>query len=660
MADDWRNGAWLGEVNQLWLTQREFAAAHKKKKFGETAQRIWQFYGKTYRELIPEQYGDARSMPEEVQSDQKPRINMTRAFVDVMMPFIHDALPERRVSPRVPEMPGELKALLMESGFDASRCGPDVLARIGAWMLTHVLNYTVTEYHLFEESKKVATEALTKGRGVIWHEMIDGSSGRIPASFYDSVDYVDIDPDCRQYRNAAYLYKMCVDSVWNVWQQFKDTVPDPNEIRGKWRTALSQARAATGPQPLELGEKADVCWYYKVWSRMGIGQHLQGASGLTKQIAGKLEELGNNVWLAVMPGMDRPLNLSKELLEVGTVEDLKARVAWPIPFHEEPSNPWPCTFLDFAPNIDDPWATAILEGPLPIQIFIDRLYTFIMNMVPEHSRQLLFVSKAIGEKAMRALIQGLSDEVCPIDGIASEEIKKLIAVWEWPDVKKDLWTMLNDARKVFEDLSGMSPLVLGGQTATQLRSSAEYQGQESHAMSRPRAYAQAMLDWQGRVAAKEAQALRLHCGPATVAPLFGEDPAPFLDPTTGESLDLETFSENQVAQLAQSNPLSCLWNRAVNTKDAREAAGGFLYSCAVGTGRSKNRQKLVEDIKMLTQVVLPEFIGRANAGDVGPFNTYMEMLGDAYELPLEKLKLKPPAPPPGMQGMMSAEAATNA
>jgi len=355
----------------------------------------------------------------------------------------------------------------------------------------------------------------------------------------------------------------------------------------------------------------------------------------------------------VMPGMDHPLNLKPEHLTVGTIDELKNRVGWPIAFYEETSNPWPCTFLDFAPNVDDPWATAILEGPLPLQIFIDRLYTFIMSYVPERGRQMTFVSEALGEAA-DDLVNGVMNEFFKIKGIASDEIKKLIAHMEWPELKKDLWQILSMSEDRFEDLSGMSPLVLGAETERQTRSANEYQGREAHAMSRPKAYAQTMLDWHGRVAQKEAQALRLHCGPHLVAPLFGEDPSPFLD-ETGDPVPIEQVP----LEAGQISPLAWHWGVELNTDDAREAAGDYLFSCAVGTGQLDNRQKLLSDAQTLTQTLLPEFMARANPpiNDPAPFNQLMSILAEAYKVPLDKIQLKPMPPPmlPPMPGQVPPE-----
>ena len=105
---------------------------------------------------------------------------------------------------------------------------------------------------------------------------------------------------------------------------------------------------------------------------MGIGHWLQNAPEELRPLEAALNDLGPNVWLAIMPGLGFPLNLNPDRLGAGsTKEELASCLTWPIAFHEDVANPWPCSPLDFMPNPDNPYATSPMEGGLPMQIFLD-------------------------------------------------------------------------------------------------------------------------------------------------------------------------------------------------------------------------------------------------------------------------------------------------
>ena len=603
----------LAEINALWCKQQELCEEHKERLFGKTARKIWQFYGKDYREPDPAIDGEGETLPDDLGPLVKPRLNMTRAFAAVMLPFIHQSMPERRASPRIPELPDELKALYPTSG-------PKTEHQLASWLLTYVLNYLTNEYDLEGEAWLVGLEALVKGRGVGWHELAEGVSGVIPVTTYDSVNNLFIDPDCCRWRNAGYIIRRRVQSVWQAAKRWEI---DHERLRGSWRSSFSKGRYPDIDE--QIGEdQRDVCVYYEVFSRMGIGENLRDASGETKELAQQLATLGPNIFLACIPGMEYPLNLPPEVVETATTDELRRRLEWSIAFHEEPSNPWPMTPLDFAPNVNDPWATSLLEGGLPLQVFIDRAYTLIMARMKTNSKELLFIAKKLEEAAKEAFLDQSGVPVIAVEGEPGIDIPKLVHQVQFQPLNIDIWKIIQIAERRFEDVTAMTPLMTGGEMERQIRSSSEYQGRAEAAMSRPQAYRATMLKWHKDVAAKDAQALRLYCGPDTIAPMFGE-PVP------------NTDDPNWVAL----SPLAAAWSQMLNTDDPREAAADFLYSIAVGAGQAKNRQKLRADAQMLSQTFGPFFMQLAGSGMAEPFNRLMGILSEALEMPLDKLMLRP-------------------
>ena len=631
----------LHEVTELWTKQIEVCKQAKRSQFGETAERLWGFLGKSYRDLDIEAEGLGDEMPDDMGPMVRTRINLTREFVSLMLPYVHEKLPTRTVRSRIPPLPPELMMFAPESG-------PKPEDMLRAYLLEYWLNYLPSEYDLYREARTAIQEALVKGRGVCWCEMIEGPYGRIPAHFFDSVDGLLIDADCRQMRDAGFIMRERVRSVWRVAEDFGI---DPDKLRGAYQSHLSQAMAARWQPHYATGESArdkDVCVYYEVWSRMGIGQNLKGASEEVKALGAALETTGPHVWLAIMPGIPYPLNLGDEEAMASMSEDeIRARIEWPIAFYEEAANPWPCSPLDIYPNPDNPWATSPLESCLPLQIFIDRVYTYIMHRVRAASRNITVVAKELSADIKEAVHSGFDQQIIEYNG-SPRSLEELIHVIEFNPLTDEIWNILQAVEKKFERASGMDPLLYGAQPETQIRSSYESQVREERMTSRPNDYADAVLNWMSMIARKEGQASRMYVEPATVAPLFGE----VWQPPPESSEDVPAPPPDPAKMMAQS-PLTYYWSVLVNTDDPAVAAGEVEYVCESGHGERRNKQKLQKDAEMLGQTLLPVAIQeRGQTGDPSMFNALMAIIGEAFDIPkLAQLQLQPLMPePPTMPG----------
>ncbi len=614
---------WLESIVAVWTTQIEACQKAKHNQFGKTAERTWAFMGKDDATLDPN-LGD--EMPEDADGPQKTRINKTREFVSLMMPHIHEEVLHRTVKSRIPELPDYLREI-------APNSGPKLEDKIIAWEIQHFLNYTPTEYGLYRENRMSIQEALVKGRGVAWHEMIDGPYGLIPASNYDTVDGLLIDADCQQYRDAGFIIRRRVRQVITVAEEFG--LP-AKELRGTHESHLSRTfnENSSGGFYNDNPEDRDVCVYYEVWSRIGLGHRLRDASDEIQELSDALDEVGRHVWLAIMPGMKYPLNIKPELLEGDEGENkLRADIEWPIALFEEPANPWPFSLLDFIPNSDNAWATSPLEAALPLQYFLDRIYTFIMRSVGNTARRLIFTPQELAERIKTAIATGSHDEIVEVEGELLE-LDKLAQVLELPGLSDDVWKTIAAAEQKYEQISGMVPLLYGGAPKNEPRSASESQSRATNMMNRPNDMARAVRDWNSRIAAKEAQCARLYVEPATVAPLFGE-PEPDEDPATFQT----------------QSPLTFLWATLVNTDDPAVAAAEMQYVCEAGTGSRANRQEQIGEVQMLVQTFGPVYSQWATQGITQPYNQLMQMLGDVGMLPMQRLMI-----PDTQQQMMAQQA----
>lgn len=626
----------LSSIVSVWTKQIELCEKFKYKHFGKSAEDAWKFVGKNYVDLYLEaERGETEQFPGVKSPFYKCRLNKSAQFAALYLPFLHHKVPHRLVLPRRPEVPPELTQLVPTvAQYQALLQANETL---GSWLMQWWLNYLPGEYGLYGEARSTIREALIKGMGVVWHETIERTSadGRatrtIPASHFDTIDTLLIDADCKQRRDAGFMIRRRERSVWQVAEEFG---LKREELRGKYDSTARQAiLAERGASSASEEHEHDVCTYYEIYSRIGVGHRLPGISDDLKDFTERLESIGPYVYLAIMPGLDYPLNLPPERITAGeSTEMLRGALSWPIAFYEEFENPWPCSILEFVANTDNPYGTSPLEPALPLQEFLDKAYSYMMSRITVTCRNLLVVSKAMQEAFKEGLVRAHDLELLLVDGKAGEMLKDMFAIIDFPPVNMDYWKIIAMVERAFEDITAMVPLLMGTEGQRQIRSGTEAAIRGEHASSRPQDFADITENWMSSIAAKEAQMTRLHIGPEVVAPLFGEPLPEEGQPITG--------------------PLTAAWASLISTDDPVQAAAEYSYTVEAGSGRRKNKQKQGEDAQQIAQTIAPQLFayGMNVTGNFGPYNEFLEMLGQAYDIPMSRIYLPNIMPPQQEEG----------
>jgi len=622
----------LNSIVRLWLKQIDRARKDKWERFGKTADRAWGFLGKGYKDLYIEcddpTFPDGKGAPY-----FKVKIAKSREYVNLMLPYLHHKIPHRQVTPDRPPIPPELIGL--PPGVPMPPSPMQTRDQMLAWMLHWWLNYLPRISGLADECRLAIPEALVKGRGVVWHEMMEGPTGFVPCSTYDSVDNLLIDPDSSRLRDAGYTVRIRRRSLWRISEEFE--IPR-EQLKSAHYSNFSEAAWDALGHPdftadLKEDEKGDVGIYYEVYSRMGIGNKFFGADEDAKKLAEALGETGDNVWLCVMPGVPYPLNLPPWITGGGDAaslfSEIQRRIEWPIKFYGNPFNPWAFSPLDFYPNTDNCWATSPLEAALPLQAFLDHAYSFLMSKVRTTCRDLIITSAALDEDIRTALIEGLDQEVVTAKGEVRKDLSELAYVLQFPAMNGDLMNVISMAERAFERQTGLDPLLYGG-VNQQMRSAQEAFVRQDNLSNRPDDMAQCTESWQSLISAKEAAATRMHTPAEVVSPLFG-----------GRTLPVPT-------QMGMTEvPLEQIWTNVVNTPDENLACSEVDYTVEAGSGRRKNKQKMTSDAQALTQTLLqPMFAVAQQTGNTQPFNALLDILGDALDIDMTKLHIQPPPPPP--------------
>lgn len=662
----------LSELVALWEKVIERARKRKWEQFGKTADRAWAFLGKNYQSLYVDARDDSgEKFPHVERGIWQTRRNLSRDYVSTMLPYIHSKVPTRLVLPRRPGMPPELLELAQQSPpqYAQSVAYADMLQKalaptdsMRAFLLKWWLNFLPSEYDLFSEQRRALPEALVKGRCIGWTEMVQSAYGLIPATYYDTVDGLLCDPDARNWREQGFIIRERCESVLRTAQKFSTATHriDPSDLRGKFQSEFRKAEYGANLQPPSEQDNADICVYYEVYSRYGVGHHFDAAGDEMKKFKDALDSMPN-CYLAVMPGMAHPLNLLPDALETEGMEEIKRRLAWPIPFYSDMTDPWPCCPCDFMPNQNDPWAASPLEGCLALLAFIDHAYSYLLNRVRTGCKNLFIGSKALTDEFVSRYLEAFDLEWIQYNGDPSADLDKLLKRVEYPDIKRDLLQIVEKVESAFEQSSGMTSAMMGDSPTKQDRSATATEAREARLSSRPNDFADCVEAWNSRIASKECLATRLYVGKEVIMPFFGEQsievPDPNLDP---EMVALAEQTGQEVPTVTIDGPLTQQWLNLVSVGNAEMtqeeleqaaavAATELTFTVEAGSGRRKNRQKQIEDYNQMVQTMGPFWVQLATSGQTKPYNALMALGSDVFERSMDAFMLGQgdmPAPEP--------------
>ncbi len=621
---------YLQSIASLWLEQIKLCEKAKSRDFGNAADEIMHYAGKQYSPRLP-----GSEYPTAPEDETTTIVNYTQLFVDTLTSYVFAQVPSRLTTPSRSQIPPELEQVVPKiSAMQAELRRRDTII---SYELNEVLNWFPKIYNLGREGEIAVREALAKGRGCLWVEMGEGPNGMIPVSMADSVDNLLIDADAKQLRNAGFIVRIRRQVAWKIAELYGE---DVNEIRTHAASSLAMATATANHTEDDKQGKSDLATYYEIWSVMGIGHKLIDAPDDLKEtglIQDALDSMGPYTHFAVMPGMDHPLGMSPKKIEaLATDADklavlLQKLLVWPIKTYGKLDNPWPVICLDFKPNVDNPWATAILETALPLLRFIDTIYNSLMVRARKSSRDIIITSLELDPEVETA-IKGLDDLVIVrISENASHAIKDLIEFFQFPSVNKDVYETLRLTDAVFRELTGLDPSLMGSAPHTQERSAKASGMRESGLSRRPNEYADKVESFMSEDAATEAIAARMLVGPKVVAPLYGEQ---ILDAATGLPATKDT-------EEVIYGELTLFWINLVMTDDPWAAAAEMIYSVEAGSGRRRNKQLQQENSQQLYTMFSQQlFAIGTSLGDIEGYLMLLRMVGEAYEMPVEPIITK--------------------
>jgi hypothetical protein len=634
----------LRQIVSTWVKKIE-AAIKYKRPFAEDAREAANFYDGEHNFMWKDQYSRGERGYNASISPPAFRMQINKVFelVEIFGSVIYHRNPVRTVTvmehpmidptllgvaPPDPMNPGMvtpeqqqiIQIMQQQEQAKASR-------RVAAELMQAYLNWVPVELDLKLQARKVCNEALIKGAGTFWTELVtlqtsgDGSTPpvRMVGSFYDTVDNLLIDPDFDNIDDMLWCARRQVRPLREVALEYGVPEEDLRKHLNNTTTIRTDNEPRRGRSKKdEKGKTNDLVTIYKVWSKCGAGDRLMDAP---KENKGVFDSLGDYVYLVICEGVEYPLNIPPAVMQEqvdeqsGIPPSLLARAAWPIPWYADPKG-WPFTMLSFHTKPNYAWPISHIRPAIPELRFLNWAMSFLATRVATSCETMVGVSKAADQDLKDQLLAPTQGgfKIVEISEMLGRSVQDVVSVFQMPQVTKDLYDIIAAVFDLFDKRTGLSELAYGI-TRSQYRSAAEAQIKQENISIRPDNMANELEDCMSLLARREAMACRWL--------LTGEDVVPVLGPLGAAA-----------------------WDQHISTVDIVSLTRDFLYRVEAGSARKPNKATRVEQMQMAVQTLGPLLQPIAMSGFVDPMNALISDWADSLDIDATPYLLPPPPPPP--------------
>jgi hypothetical protein len=499
------------------------------------------------------------------------------------------------------------------------------IRKIAALLMERYLNYTPNELDLKTHSRRVVDEAIIKGMGVWWTEMVTlpGSDIGVVGSFADSVDNFTMDPDATEIEDITWCARRCVHPIDVVARQYgldreqlKGHIDGAKPLDGDTDQIFNEDDSQYKGR--RVGKSNELVTYWKIWSKTGLGDRLKDTP---KELVGAFDAVGDNCYIVVCEGIPYPLNMPPSALEepvddaTGVPPGLFRAVQWPIPFWAE-ANGWPFVHLDFHRKPGYVWPISHIKPGIGELRFLNFAMSFIAQRVATSCETLLGVSKA-ADQDIKDQILAQSEKgfkVVEISETLGRSVNDLISVFQLPEVSPELWRIVEAVAQQFDKRVGLTELAYA-MTSSQIRSATEANVKAEQLSVRPDDMANRLEDAMSLLARREALAARWLLRPQDVESIVG--------------------------------PLgAAAWSQHVSSMDPATVAREFEYRVEAGSARKPNKATRVEQMQAALQTLGPILQGLVPMGMVDPLNALVSDWADSLDIDAKPYLIPQPPPPP--------------
>ena len=468
------------------------------------------------------------------------------------------------------------------------------------------LNYTPNEQPgggLAQHAEMAITEALVKGRGVLWVQPYTqpGSKMNLTGSFYDTVDNLFIDPDAETLEDAKWIAKREVKPVWQVEKDY-GLKPGTLENKANLESAESQGeRLGDDMSSLhrKQGKTFDLIVHWKIWSKGGVGARLTGVNTDLKDQFDKT--VGDYAYLCIAANVPWPLNAPPEKFKEASSEEVQKMFKWPVEYWRD--NRWPCSLLDFYPKPRSLWPIAPLAPGLGELAFMNVVISHLANRIWSSSRDFVAVLKSAEEEVTRAIKKGEDLAVIPLNEV-HQDINRVVSFLQQPQTNFDIWRILEQVMQLFERRTGLTEL-MAGMTQTQSRSAEDIATKREQMSIRPDHMSGKVEAWMSEVAKMEKFCCRFYVGPKDVVQLIG-------------------------------NSGAMLWDKLITQQDPEVVLRELDASVEANSARKPNKMRETQNIQQAMQTLFPVLDKHADVTtDTTPLNELLKIWGKATDFDVD-------------------------
>lgn len=613
---------WLGAIKK---------AQDAKKWFDETADQCRMFY-------CPRKMGAMWSEPfrSKFMSGKAPKfqimLNKAFEYVAIMGPSLYWQNPTRELRQREVFQPkpeyfqeyGEYADIAYQMASEQLQ--RDLIQNeIARDLMVTALNYFPGEQPgggLSFQSQLAVTDMLVTGRGVVWTEKYQypGSDRTLVGSFYDSNRNLLTDPDAHMpdMTDCRWIARKHVTPRFELEKRF-GLADGYLKGKGTMESWDSQGRNQSDQEKADrrAGKTFDLITWYEVWSKCGVGYKLKTdemeSIPYHDKMGDAIEKVcGDYVYLAIMQGVDWPLNAPRKEVMHMTDEQVSESFSWPTEFWMD--GKWPVECLDAYFDTDYSWPIAPFAPAMGELMFLNIFISKLCSRVWSSSRDLILIAQEATAEFEAAIKDGDDLTVLPVSMIGSskQSMKELVDILSLPDVHADVYKIIEIVSDLFDKRVGLTELLYGGNAGgVQSRSSADAQNKEKYASVRPQYMADRVDQFQVALADKEKFCAWRHVQGRDIAPLIGQYGAD-------------------------------LWDKHISTADPELVVRNMQTTIVANSSRKPNKAKDAETLNNAFQWMVPAVENyMTQTGNVDPFNKMLEAWAKANELDITGFELQP-------------------
>ncbi len=270
-----------------WLNKINLAKRHKKERFQDVADQCMYFYAGAVDFMYSKKY-QQKYLKGSISPKFQICLQKAFEFVALIGPLIYNRNPHRNVRPYdsmefTPLDFGDPNDPNVQAVFQQAQMQEVIRsthAKTRCSLVEKYLNYTSREQPgggLKQAGEFAATEALIKGRGLLWPYTYSrpGSGQTLTGLEYDTVDRLLIDPDAESsaFGKAFWISREHFTPHWIPERKFKLPFGSlRNKIDGLESVDAQGASKSTRTRNLDRqsGRTFDLTRWYEIWSIGGV------------------------------------------------------------------------------------------------------------------------------------------------------------------------------------------------------------------------------------------------------------------------------------------------------------------------------------------------------------------------------------------------------